>query len=87
MFFQALKIFRVGGVAEQLDEESGFLVDEMISKKLAMTIRMALSEPERLERISEKAYQRSVNLFSATSMNDRYRMLYKKALRKYRSCR
>ncbi len=79
--------FRVGGIAEQLDEESGFLVDEMISKKLAMTIRMALSEPERLERISEKAYQRSVNLFSATSMNDRYRMLYKKALRKYRSCR
>lgn len=79
--------FRVGGVAEQLDKESGFLVDEMISKELAMKIRMALSEPERLERISEQAYKRSVNVFSAASMNDRYRMLYKKALRKYRSCR
>ncbi|MBD5523523.1 MAG: glycosyltransferase [Lachnospiraceae bacterium] len=77
--------FRVGGIIEQLDEESGFLVDEILPGELAMKIRMALSDQEKLSDISEKAYRRSVNLFSANSMNDKYRILYKKAIKRYRS--
>lgn len=77
--------FRVGGIIEQLDEESGFLVDEILSRELAMKIRTALSDQERLGDISEKAYGKSVNLYSANSMNDKYRILYKKVLKKYRS--
>ncbi len=77
--------FRVGGIVEQLDEESGFLVDEILSSELAKKIRMALSDQDRLDNISEKAHRRSVNLFSVNSMYDKYRIVYKKALRKYRS--
>ncbi|MCM1120972.1 MAG: glycosyltransferase [Eubacterium sp.] len=82
--------FMVGGIIEQLDEESGFLVGESgesLSRELARKIRMALSDQERLGDISEKAYRRSVNLFSADSMNAKYRTLYKKVLKKYRSFR
>lgn len=79
--------FRVGGIVEQLDGESGFLADEILSGELAMKIRMALSDQERLDDISEKAYRKSVDLFSADSMNDKYRTLYKKAIKKYRSCK
>ena len=76
--------FKVGGIIEQLDEESGFLADEILSNELAMKIRMALSDQEKLDNISEKAYRRSVHLFSAAGMNDKYRVLYKRALKKYR---
>ncbi|MDE5698806.1 MAG: glycosyltransferase [Lachnospiraceae bacterium] len=77
--------FKVGGIAEQLDDESGFLVEEILSRELAKKIRMALSDQESLSDISEKAHKRCVDLFSADSMNDKYRILYKKALKKYRS--
>lgn len=76
--------FKVGGIAEQLDEESGFLVEEILSRQLAKKIRMALSDQERLKDISEKAYRRCINLYSSNGMNDRYKILYKKTLKKRR---
>lgn len=77
--------FRIGGIPEQLDEESGFLVEEILTKELARKIRAALSDQESLSDISEKAYRRCIYLFSAANMNDKYKRVYKKALKKYRS--
>lgn len=77
--------FRVGGIVEQLDEESGFLVNEISSKELAGKIRTALSDQERFNEISQGAHGRCADLFSVDSMNDKYRMLYQKAMKKYRS--
>ena len=77
--------FRIGGIAEQVDEESGFLVDKILSNELAIKIRMALLDHERLSDISEKAYRRCINSFSADNMNDKYKRVYKKALKKYGS--
>lgn len=75
--------FRTGGIAEQLDETSGFMADEISAKALAAVIRTALTDEDKLNHISESAYRNCVNLFSLNSMRDHYRRLYAASKRKH----
>ncbi|PAV24475.1 glycosyltransferase [Tamilnaduibacter salinus] len=67
----------VGGNTEIIaDGETGMLIKAGDTEALAETIQMLKNDPSKRDSLGEKAHQRFVSLFSATTMAEKYQTLY-----------
>ncbi len=72
--------FDTGGIPEQVDEETGWLVERGNADALAETIQLACRDPELLKKKGEKAREKAEQCFSEEKMLREYRMLYDEIL-------
>ena len=76
--------FAVGGITEQLNDGTGYLVNELSAAALAEGIRTALTDDEQRNKVAEKAYVKCMREYSAQKMGDSYEKLYRDAVRRFR---
>lgn len=76
--------FAVGGITEQLNDGTGYLINEISATALADGIRTALTDDEQRNKVAEKAYMKCMEEYSEQKMGDSYEKLYKYAVRRFR---
>jgi glycosyltransferase involved in cell wall biosynthesis len=70
----------VGGIREQLDEETGIIVPPRDSDALARAICTLLAEPARRQRLGQAAWHKAHAQFTVRQMIDRHVRLYEELL-------
>lgn len=70
--------FASGGLIEQIDSTTGWLVETGNSTALAATIEQAFSDKKRLNTMSLNCRLKAINYYSEESMLDQYKALYEK---------
>ena len=74
--------FASGGIPEQIDAETGWLVERGSARKLAETIELACRDRETLRQKGQKAREKTEQCFSEKKMLAEYRALYDEILQK-----
>jgi glycosyltransferase involved in cell wall biosynthesis len=70
----------VGGIREQLDEETGVIVPPRDSAALAQALCTLLADPQRRRQMGAAARQKARAKFSVSQMIDRHVRLYEQLL-------
>lgn len=74
--------FATGGIAEQLNEHTGFLTNDKSAAGLQTVICEAFRDPVRLASMSSACRQRAIALYDEQQMLQKYDTLYRKVLSK-----
>ncbi len=72
--------FKTGGIVEQVDEETGWLVERGNSLALKDTIRLACQNETLLREKGERSRKKAEACFSQSKMLQEYRQLYEEVL-------